>query len=254
MPASSDHRRVAGSPPEFLFSGVREGNFIEAVLNGRKVRMRPFTMDLYTAGEIYADGVYDGVVDALQPASDVRNIIDLGGNIGLSVGYFADRFRNAVILTAEPDPQNAELLRHNADGEIRDRRVHIFEGAFWPHDGQVTYHAADNPIKVNEGYVRTSGAATGEREIIVEALTIDSLCKRFRFALDAIDLVKVDIEGGELHLLSGDNTWLDRTRCLAVEFHGDARARSGFDAIVQKRGFTIREPNQHTVIALRSAA
>lgn len=36
-----------------------------------------------------------------------------------------------------------------------------------------------------------------------------------------IDLVKLDIEGGEESLLKGDLDWLRRVRSLIVEFHPD---------------------------------
>lgn len=64
--------------------------------------------------------------------------------------------------------------------------------------------------------------ATGE----VRAITVEDILERY--ALQRIDLLKIDIEGAELELFSaGDLTWLDRVDCIAIELHDHFRPGCG---------------------------
>ena len=104
---------------------------------------------------------------------------------------------------------------------------------------------------MNQGAV-LGAASTGDdsgRQCVVPGWTMPSLMSLARF--DAVDLLKVDIEGGEDHLFAGDSSWLDRVRCLAIEFHNGTRERSGFDAMMKQFGFAVEEANLHTVVAVR---
>jgi len=53
-----------------------------------------------------------------------------------------------------------------------------------------------------------------------------------RLGIDSIDILKIDIEGAEARVFSGDSSWLDITRSIIVELHdrfepGCARAFYG---------------------------
>jgi hypothetical protein len=64
------------------------------------------------------------------------------------------------------------------------------------------------------------------------------------------DLVKVDIEGAEVGLFQ-ESGWLERTRAIAIEFHGDSRRQTGFDDKVRQHGLRIVDETEHTVLAIR---
>lgn len=73
-----------------------------------------------------------------------------------------------------------------------------------------------------------------------------------RSGFDRIDLLKVDIEGAEVQLLQGAGDWLTKVNAIAIEFHGNSRAESGFDQLTQ--GFRIADESPHTVLAIRDAS
>jgi hypothetical protein len=67
-----------------------------------------------------------------------------------------------------------------------------------------------------------------------------------RAGVNVIDLLKIDIEGSELELLSEDADWLEQVRAISIEFHDafrpgctavgeSALARAGFE-------LRLREP------------
>jgi methyltransferase FkbM-like protein len=65
-----------------------------------------------------------------------------------------------------------------------------------------------------------------------------------------VDILKVDIEGAEVQLFSGNLDWLERVRALLIEFHDESRQESDFDAIMRRYHFRIREETRHTVLAV----
>jgi len=73
-----------------------------------------------------------------------------------------------------------------------------------------------------------------------------------RSGFERIDVLKVDIEGAEVQLFSGDTSWLARVGMLMIEFHSDAREQIGFDALIARHGLRIlKDSGSHTLTAGR---
>jgi hypothetical protein len=69
---------------------------------------------------------------------------------------------------------------------------------------------------------RTVAAGEGQR---VDALTIPQIMERAGF--NRISLLKIDIEGSELELFSGDTSWIERVDAIAIELHDGWRPGCG---------------------------
>jgi FkbM family methyltransferase len=209
--------------------------------------MRPVSNDIYTFNEVFAEEVY-GLIRRRLP--DIRTVIDLGANIGLSSIYFLAHYPAARALAVEPDPQNYILLTENLASYVTQKRATVVQGALWASDGPVIFERPSAPGHVNQGAVvgPVAGDAS-DRQFVVPGWTMPTLMTRAGF--DRVDLLKVDIEGGEEHLFTGDASWLDRVGCLAVEFHNETRQKSRFDDRVREFGFTVEDANAHTVVAVR---
>ena len=54
-----------------------------------------------------------------------------------------------------------------------------------------------------------------------------------------IDLLKLDIEGGELDILRPPTPWLAAVRCLIIELHGEA-ANQDIPGWLREEGFEIK--------------
>jgi FkbM family methyltransferase len=120
------------------------------------------------------------------------------------IGIPANRFPDAQILALEVDQQNFELLAANT----------------LPYPG-VTPHRRANLMIDNPGGIFLAFAVSeaGQKGIsTVEGISVADLLRDFGW--ERVDLLKMDIEGAELEVLSrGTEEWLDRVRVLAVEFH-----------------------------------
>jgi FkbM family methyltransferase len=144
-----------------------------------------------------------------EDLGDVRTILDLGSNIGLTIAHMAAKYPEARILGVELDRGNYELASRNiaAFGD----RCQLNNAAVWHEPGEIHY-----------GGVRESGYAimTGEAEPATHtapAVTVDQLIEQL--GVDEIDYVKMDIEGAEKEVLAAAGSWLGKVRCIKVEVH-----------------------------------
>lgn len=210
------------------------------------VRFRPSSNDIYTLDEVFFEQVYRPVLE-VRPAP--HTMIDLGANIGLSSLYFLRLSPGLRVFAVEPDPHNVELLRQNLGEYNAAGRTKVVQAAVWATDGPVRFAPPAELGHVNQGSVREGDGHGG---LEVTGLTPATLIAQSGF--DQVDLLKVDVEGGERHLFAGDTDWLARVNCLAVEFHDDSRVESGFDRIVTAAGFRLTNLNAHSVVAARPGA
>jgi FkbM family methyltransferase len=137
-------------------------------------------------------------------------IIDAGANIGLTSVYLANRFPNARILALEVDQQNFELLAENA--RPYPHITPLLKG-LWHCRAKLVIN---NPEDYEWAF--TVSEASQEGSSTVEGISVADLL--LDFGWEHVDLLKMDIEGAELEVLShGAEEWLDRVRVLAIEVH-----------------------------------
>jgi FkbM family methyltransferase len=195
------------------------------------LRLRPGTTDLWTFDDVFVRNIYGAMRH--RP---VQTMIDVGANIGLVSLYALALNVNTRILAVEPDHANLELLRRN----LGSYSPTILEGALVAADGLVRFTA----VTPTSGHVSEHGAA-------VQGYSMASIVARSEFA--QIDVLKVDVEGAERHLFAGDTSWLKRVQSLIIEFHGDSRVDSGFDAVMTGAGYRIVEIGPQMAYAARPA-
>jgi len=180
----------------------------------RPLFVRPGTSDGPVVKEIF---LWDEYAPLLREVTgDVRTVIDLGSNIGLTVRLWQMHFPKARICAVEPDQGNADLLLTNASvapvpagGPPILLRACI-AGSL----GQVTLDRSG----AEWGFAmrRDTKAAAADT---VDAITFDMLLERFGHTTGDIDILKCDIEGAEAEVIPKSASWLPRVRHLAIELH-----------------------------------
>ena len=140
-------------------------------------------------------------------------IIDLGANVGFSAVFFRNLYPDALIVCVEPERHNYEILRKNTKS---DQQCLLMHGAISTTDG---YMRVSNPHAVQNSYRYEQTTETDERRIA--AIKMSSLLQRVQ--ITGIDILKVDIEGYEWELFSGDIGWLDVVKLVLCETHEDLR-------------------------------
>lgn len=136
-------------------------------------------------------------------------IIDCGGNIGLSVIYFANKFPKAKIFVVEPDQANIEILKINVASF--EERVVILSGGIWNEAGHLQII---NPEAGPSGY-RVQITNQPDAPNTIRCYTVDEICSMANISNPLI--VKIDIEGSQKHLFSNNTDWVNRTDLITLE-------------------------------------
>ncbi len=209
---------------------------------GLEFRFGRFETFIWLFEEVFVGAPYAVFLDRDQPV-----ILDCGANIGLSVLYLKRRFPGAKITAFEPDPRNVALLAENlALNQIAD--VVCESVALGRDDGVADFFS--EPIAGSA--LGTLGAPADARPGLVA--TYEVPVKRLSSFVDGqVDLIKLDIEGGEFDVLSEleASGKLGQVSRLLIEFHHHLRAgqpsladaltlleRAGFDYQVGTPGLT----------------
>jgi FkbM family methyltransferase len=135
---------------------------------------------------------------------DVKVVVDLGGNNGMSAVYFSKRFPKAKIYVLEPDKENFKMLQKHVAGI--DNIVPINK-AIWKENGTVNLTTGETwAIRIDEN---------GDN--MAEAITMDNLMSTY--GINSIDVLKIDIESAEKELFESSTSFLSKTRNLIIELH-----------------------------------
>jgi FkbM family methyltransferase len=138
-------------------------------------------------------------------------IIDAGANIGASTLYFLGDVPKACVIAIEPDLENFKLLRKNVEG----LNVEPIRGAVSSTRGS---HQVIDPGEGQWGYRTARISNTDTANQVVECVTVNDLYAAHRDGFFPF-IVKVDIEGGESDLFSGNTEWVGSTPLIIVELH-----------------------------------
>jgi FkbM family methyltransferase len=172
------------------------------VRGGLELHYRFNRGDIQSIREVWMDECYRLPFD-LHP----RHLIDLGANIGLTSLWYAHRY-GCSVTALEPSPSNARLARLNLE---RNRiNADVIEAAVGPQDGTAHFDDAEDS---NLGHLN---AGQGGRPVTV--LSMETVLAKLPSGAE-VDLVKMDIEGGEGPLLQENVGWLKRVRSIIAEFH-----------------------------------
>ena len=177
--------------------------------NARPIWLRPKSTDLLTFREIFFDRDY-----AFELDDGLRVIVDAGANIGLSAIFFATTFPLAKIIAIEPERENFKLLQRNTESYPQ---IVAVQAALWCRSGQI--HLTD-PGRGEHGFTtRDDGPSSqsGQNVGLVPAICIDDLL--VTYAVEQIDLLKIDIEGSEKEVFETSQGWIDRVSAVIVELH-----------------------------------
>jgi FkbM family methyltransferase len=145
----------------------------------------------------------------------VNLVIDLGANIGCASVLFLNVFPDAFVLAVEPDPANFELCRHNlaAYGD----RVKVIQAAVWHSCGKLALSRGT----FGDGRDWATEVREANEKDVADVIAYDMPTLLGFCPSKEIDLLKIDIEGGERALFSKlTDNWLGQVRNICVELHG----------------------------------
>ncbi len=204
------------------------------------IRLRRKTSDIMVFRQVFTDQEYEMSVH-LPDSFDPKVIIDGGGNIGLASVFFKNKYKNAKIISIEPNKANFDILQQNIKNYPEVIGVN---SALWD---KSTYLKIKNINSSNWGFVVHETTQSDENSFM--AMSISDLMRQFQ--LEKIDLLKIDIEGAEKEVFSASNCdeWLGKTHVLVIEVHDFIRAgtaKAVFDA-VHKYNYNFRNLGENLI-------
>ena len=168
-------------------------------------------------------------------------IVDGGAYIGYTALFFAAHYPDAKIIAIEPNAENCELFRRNCAAYAN---IELIEAAVW--DADVPLHI-ENPQ--DDSWMLRMEAGESAENPPVDGISLTTVLTESEF--DAIDLLKLDIEGAE-KVVFGRNyaQWLPRTRHMLIELH--ERYTPGCDdtfyAAIAEEPYQISEVGEYTIL------
>ncbi len=188
----------------------------------KPIFLRPETSDKDVFNDVFVDKQY-GFPLGFNP----KVIIDAGSNIGLSVIFFANQYKTSKIFCIEIEKDNFRMLKKNMT-DYQD--VILYQAALW--DSETSFTILDN----NSGRWGFTVVEDVNCELAgqkIKSITIDQIIKTHE--ITCIDILKIDIEGAEKELFSGNyELWLPITKVIMIELHDRMKigcSKSVFQAI-----------------------
>lgn len=191
-------------------------NATETTLLGETVRLVDAASFLAAYHHIFGDEIY-----RFPTNSDIPLILDCGANIGLGVIYWKRLYPSSRVIAFEPDPQVFQALSWNCE-RWGITNTQLFNQAVWTHNGPVAFHSEG----ADSGRVEVAFADDREPTQVVATRLCD-------FLNQPIDLLKLDIEGAEAHVLNDCQDHLSCVSNLFVEYHSFVNREQPLDEILR---------------------
>lgn len=178
------------------------------------------SLSLHPHGEFISDEIRSStthyeLINLVKAWHSVRpkSVVDVGANLGNHSNFFA--LKGAGVVAFEPVEANFNLLRLNLEHGLYHQVALGSSSAC----GELVFDSSS----MGDSHLRGSIVLGNEEGLATEVVQIRTLDS---FALDAVDLLKIDVEGYEMEVLRGAKDTLKRARpVIWLELHSDERLR-----------------------------
>ena len=176
-----------------------------------------------------------------------NTIFDVGANVGQFAVAGAKIFPKATVYSFEPQPESIDRLKANTKNT---ENIVVFPLALGDQKGEVsffvnTHSHSSSILRLGEAHSQSFPEAQESSEIRVQVDTLDSVLSDVHIA--APSLLKIDVQGYEIHVLQGAKTILRQIDYVILEtsFKSLYRDEPVFDEMIetmQGYGFSFVRP------------
>jgi len=147
-----------------------------------------------------------------------ETVWDVGANVGLYACFAARALDDGVVVGVEPEPENAARLRENLTRNAPADRWRVADIALWDRDEPLSFTSERRGLGAGHHYV----APWGDRSVL--GRRGDTLVGA---GYPTPEVLKIDVQGAELHALRGLGDCLDDVERIYAEIHTEKTARYG---------------------------
>jgi len=200
-------------------------SMITVKYNNRKLKFYTHYEGLQVIDELLILNQYDWAY-RLKP----RVVVDVGAHIGVFSIPMAlnilDLYGDGLVVAVEPATINHRALVNNIVINGVEKIVKPIKAAV---------SANQSPIEIEW---------IGVKELVT-SITMTQLLEFIKdYGYNTIDLIKMDIEGAELDIITKDSEWLNRTKALIMELHPWVYGTEGIVEIIKilrRKGFKVKQ-------------
>ena len=201
-------------------TAAREQDRLMASIHSGRPDAKQVRLTTTADGEFWEPARVDGTIVAPQIAELIGKhrwrsqppiragdiVLDCGANIGT---FTRDALKRGAkrVIAFEPAVENIECFRRNLREEIASGKVVLIEKGVWNEDTTLRFFI-DSENSAQNSFVVQNGRKYSVTEVSVT--TIDKAVASL--GLPRVDLIKMDIEGGEPQALQGALATLNRFR------------------------------------------
>ncbi len=223
-------------------------NTVDVGINGHNysISLRRNSSDVLVFDQVLLEKEYQVVVDLLKE-NNMRcdTIVDAGANIGLTSLYLKSIFPKSEIYAIEPNKENFKILVKNIeDNQIENSR--LSDKAIWNKETKLIPVTFRDGLDWSFSLEESNGEETSNEYF--ETTTIPTILRETGW--QTIDLLKIDIEGGEAKLFEDPEEvkqWLSKVQAIVIEIHDELGVRPKILSILETSGFSLFDHGEHTV-------
>ena len=183
--------------------------------------LRKFGFEVHGLGYLQMLEKSAGSIDAFLRQKEilgqrVKTIFDVGANRGDTILKYHDLYPEATIYAFEPFPDSLEKLLENTK-EITS--LHVNEQAVSDSNRKSEFYINHNVdtnslLKSKKIGLNSDKQVSTRGKVEVDVITLDSFC--LKNEISEIDILKMDIQGGELLALQGASTLLQQKKIKLI--------------------------------------
>lgn len=136
-------------------------------------------------------------------------VLDIGASNGMWALKVARRVYPGKVISVEPLEENYETLLKNIEIN-KITNIEPLKAAVWATNGKVNFI---HGCATDAGFV----AKYSPSELFSSSITLDTLIEKY--GIQKVDLLKIDIEGGECEALKGLSNIKERVDFAVIETH-----------------------------------
>jgi FkbM family methyltransferase len=182
---------------------------------GGRLEIRPQpTTDTITGYEIFSAEAYEKPQQV--PTFSPKFIVDIGANVGHSLVYWANLYPESKLIAFEPHPEHLLMVYKNLQHNSLLNRVHVVGSAASNKNAKSFLTNNENESIVVDDY------QAGVFQIKVRDLFEE-------IENETVDLLKMDIEGGEYPILADPRFEKLDARMIVLEWHNTPEVPNGLE-------------------------
>jgi FkbM family methyltransferase len=213
--------------------------------HGIKLFCRKFSSDLHVLWQLYLRHELTPLIDLVNARQlPVSTVFDIGSNIGLAAIRLSHAFPQARIYAVEPAPDNFRLLKMNV--AANPIPAVLLNTGVWHKAARLYF---DRSFRDGQDWsIALTEVPTGNPAEYVDALSINDIVAQH--GVTTIDLLKIDIEGGERYIFNEAREGLEFlaiTCVIAIEVHDEFQIEDRIKAILHEGGFSISHSGEYLV-------